>query len=140
MRRRSPARPTTGLCVSLGLLALAGCTEYSLAGPGGGSGAAGSGPPTPPAYCDALAAAGAALDGAAHRLVGAPLAFAPTTRGFGLSVVLEAGSPATLGLRIRSSDAGSWGEAAAPVVRATDLAQWKVEGLAPGKRYEYEVV
>jgi hypothetical protein len=126
--------------VLLGSLATAGCSQYSLAGPGGGSGAGGSGQPTTSAYCDALAAAGAALDGPGHRLVGAPLAFAATTRGFGLSVVLEAGTPATLGLRIRASDTGSWGEAAAPVVRATDLAQWSVEGLAPGTRYQYEVV
>jgi hypothetical protein len=113
----------------LGLLALAGCTEQSFAGPAGAT--------EPSSYCEALAAAG---DNAGHQLVGAPLVFAPTTHGFGVSVVLAAGSPARLGLRVRAAGTQTWGEAAAPAVRATDLAQWSVDGLAPGQHYEYEVV
>jgi hypothetical protein len=136
----APAWHAPGRCVLLALLATAGCAEDSRAGPGGGSGPPGTGSPRPSAYCDAVAAAGIAIDGPANELAAAPLAFAPTTHGFGLSVVLDAGTPATLGLRIRAGAAQSWGEAAAPAVRATDLAQWSVDGLAPGRRYEYEVV
>lgn len=77
---------------------------------------------------------------AAQRLVGAPLVFAPTAHGFGLSVVLDQGSPASLGVRVRAAGTATWGGAAAPVVRSFDLAEWRVDGLAAGARYEYEVV
>jgi hypothetical protein len=116
-------------------LALAGCTEPSFAGPGVAPD--GGGTPTPSAYCDARM--GASADGA-PRLLGAPLAFAPTAHGFGLSAVVQTGSPPMLGLRVRATGATSWGEATAPVVRATDLAEWNVDGLGAGARYEYEVV
>ena len=37
-------------------------------------------------------------------LLGAPLVFAPTPRGFGLSVVLRSGDPTTLALQLRADD------------------------------------
>ena len=121
----------------LASLALAGCTEGSLAGPGGALNADGGLPRS--AYCDALIGSGGAQDGALQ-LQGAPLAFAPTTHGFGLSVVVQSGSPAMLGLRTRAAGAPSWGEAMAPLVRATDLAEWSVEGLAAGVRTDYQII
>jgi len=80
------------------------------------------------------AGAGEAVE---HQLHGAPLVFAPTAHGFGVSVVLDAGEPETLSLQVRPAGAAGWGEALAPVVRAPDLAQWAVDGLAAGTRYEY---
>ena len=136
----APAHRATRRCSLVCLLAIGGCMQESFAGPGAGLRADGGGAPTPSAYCDALAAGAAPLDDTAQQLLGAPLAFAPTSHGFGLSVVLQAGSPATLGLRVRAAGAQIWGEAAAPAVRAIDLAEWSVEGLAAGLRYEYEVV
>src|SRR4029079_3393356 len=118
-------------------LARAGCTEGSLAGPGGALNADGGLPRS--AYCDALIGSGGAQDGALQ-LQGAPLAFAPTTHGFGLSVVVQSGSPAMLGLRTRAAGAPSWGEAMAPLVRATDLAEWSVEGLAAGVSTDYQII
>lgn len=122
------------------LLALAGCVEGSLAGPGGGLSSDGGGSATPSAYCDALAAAGAPVTASTGQLNGAPLAFGPTSHGFRVSAVVQDGSPATLGLRVRAGGVGSWGEATAPAVRATDLAEWTVDALAAGTRYDYEVV
>ena len=124
----APAHRATRRCSLVCLLAIGGCMQESFAGPGAGLRADGGGAPTPSAYCDALAAGAAPLDDTAQQLLGAPLAFAPTSHGFGLSVVLQAGSPATLGLRVRAAGAQIWGEAAAPAVRAIDLAEWSVEG------------
>src|SRR4051812_42255620 len=135
-----PANCTTGRGLLVCLLAVVGCGEDSYAGPAARQKNDAGGSPTPSAYCDALVAAGAALDGPAPQLLGAPLAFAPTDHGFGLSVVLEAGSPASLAVRVRAAGATRWGEAAAPAVRAVDLAEWHLDGLAAGARYEYEVV
>jgi len=43
-----------------------------------------------------------------HELHGAPLVFAPTSHGFGLSVVLDAGAPDTLSLQVRPAGAAGW--------------------------------
>jgi len=83
---------------------------------------------------------GACASGApAHELLGAPLLFSPTTHGFGLSAVLGAGDPATLHLRVRAAGASAWTEPGPPTIRAPDLAEWTLEGLASGARYEYQL-
>jgi 3',5'-cyclic AMP phosphodiesterase CpdA len=134
----APAHHTKGRGLLVCVLAIAGCGEYSVAGPA--TQPRDDGSPRPSAYCDALAGAGISLDGAGQQLLGAPLVFAPTSHGFGVSVVLEQGSPASLGVRVRAAGARNWGDAAAPVVRAVDLAEWRIDGLAAGARYDYEVV
>jgi hypothetical protein len=79
-------------------------------------------------------------DGRAPTLLGAPLLFAPTAEGFGVSVVLSAGDPASLGVRVRPDGAPEWGEIVRlPEVRARDLAQWRVTGLTAGTRYQYQI-
>jgi len=106
------------------LPALAGCEDVSeFAGPGGGLGSAACFIP----------------DTGTHELLGAPLLFSPTTHGFGVSALLKAGDPETLHLRVRAAGASAWTDAAPVTVRAPDLAEWTVDGLAAGKRYEYQV-
>lgn len=73
-------------------------------------------------------------------LLGAPLVFAPTSNGFGVSAVLSAGAPAAVALRVRSPGAVEWATALAPDVRASDLAQWRVTGLSSGTRHQYRIV
>ncbi|HEY6478240.1 MAG TPA: metallophosphoesterase [Polyangia bacterium] len=73
-------------------------------------------------------------------LLGAPLVFAPTPSGFGLSVVLRSGDPTTLALQLRADDEAPWTSAGRPQSPASDIAQWNVGGLAPGRRYDYVVV
>ena len=72
-------------------------------------------------------------------LLGAPLVFAPTPRGFGLSVVLRSGDPASLQLRVRDEELSAWSVQGPPLSPAVDIAQWMVDGLVPGRRYVYEV-
>ncbi len=72
-------------------------------------------------------------------LLGAPLVFAPTSRGFGLSVVLRSGDPTTLALRVRDEELSAWSVLGPPLSPAVDIAQWTVDGLVPGRRYVYEV-
>jgi hypothetical protein len=87
---------------------------------------------------DASRADGGSGD-AGFQLLGAPLIFAPTPRGFGLSVVLRSGDPTALQLRVRDEDLSAWSVLGAPLSPAVDIAQWTVDGLAPGRRYLYEV-
>ena len=68
----------------------------------------------------------------AHELLGAPLLFSPTTRGFGLSAVLGAGDPATLHLRVRAAGASAWTEPGPPTIRAPDSRG--VDARGPGVR------
>ncbi len=97
------------------------------------------------AVADAQAGDAAPADGgdaagsAAFELLGAPLVFAPTPRSFGLSVVLRAGDPTALRLRVRDEALSAWSIQGPPLSPAVDLAQWTVEGLVPGRRYAYEV-
>jgi hypothetical protein len=71
-------------------------------------------------------------------LLGAPLAFAPTASGFGLSVVLDAGDPTKLNLYVRPASGVTWQPPTGPVrYPAPDLAEWSVEGLEPGTEYQY---
>jgi hypothetical protein len=54
-------------------------------------------------------------------------------------VVLRAGAPTALALRVRDADLARWIVQAPPLSPAPDVAQWAVEGLSPGRRYAYEV-
>ncbi len=85
------------------------------------------------------AARGDAVSDAGFVLLGAPLVFAPTPRGFGLSVVLRSGDPTSLALRVRDEELAAWSVLGPPLSPAVDIAQWTVDGLAPGRRYVYEV-
>ena len=87
---------------------------------------------------DAARADGGGGDGG-FELLGAPLVFAPTPRGFGLSVVLRSGDPTALALRVRDEELSAWSVLGPPLSPAVDIAQWTVDGLAPGRRYVYEV-
>jgi hypothetical protein len=83
------------------------------------------------------------VDGGLHNgfeLVGAPLLFAPTASGFGVSVVLRSGDPTMLSLELRADDESPWTLAPPPLSPAPDIAQWQVDGLAPGHRYSYAVL
>lgn len=99
----------------------------SLAG-GAGSGTAGS------------SAQGGAVQQMGFALLGAPLSFGPTPESFGLNVVLTSGDPSALRVRVRAEGEASFGDSLAPMVRAADVAEWKLEGLRAGTRYEYELV
>src|SRR4051812_42639918 len=97
---------------------------------------------TADARVDAMATDGPRADGPAlgtFELLGAPLVFAPTSRGFGLSVVLRSGDPRLLHLRVRDQELSAWTVQPPPLSPAVDLAQWTVDGLVPGRRYVYEV-
>ncbi|HEY6727816.1 MAG TPA: metallophosphoesterase [Polyangiaceae bacterium] len=72
-------------------------------------------------------------------LFGAPLVVAPTHDAFTVNVVVQGGDPALLRARLRLEGESEWGEALPPTVRATDLAEWRFDGLEPGTRYEYDV-
>ncbi len=85
------------------------------------------------------AASDSRLDTSGVELLGAPLIFAPTTHGFGISVVLRKGDPTALQLRVRAESASNvtgWGPGTSP---AADVAQWSVSGLQPGQRYVYDI-
>jgi predicted phosphodiesterase len=82
---------------------------------------------------------GDAGGGRTFELLGAPLVFAPTPRGFGLSVVLRSGDPTALRLRVRDEEPSAWSVQGPPLSPAVDIAQWSVDGLVPGRRYVYEV-
>lgn len=72
-------------------------------------------------------------------LFGAPLVVAPTHDSFTVSAVVQGGDPAVLRARLRLEGESEWGEALPPTVRATDLAEWRFDGLESGTRYEYDV-
>jgi hypothetical protein len=69
-----------------------------------------------------------------------PLLFAATLDGFGISVVLSSGDPSVLRARVRPEDATSFGELEEPVVRAADVAEWRLGGLSPSTRYVYQIL
>jgi hypothetical protein len=77
---------------------------------------------------------------AGFKLLGAPLPFNPTMHGFGLNVVLADGDPSILRAHARVAGTTIWGNLAMPEVRGSDIAQWILEGLSPGRRYEYEIL
>jgi Calcineurin-like phosphoesterase len=79
------------------------------------------------------------VDAAAFELLGAPLIFSPTARGFGLSVVLRSGDPPALRARVRDEAGSGWTDAGFATSPGADVAQWSVDGLQPGHRYAYEI-
>ncbi|MFL5306339.1 MAG: metallophosphoesterase family protein [Polyangia bacterium] len=100
-----------------------------------GQGREDAGTPHPDAGADG------ATDGhASIELLGAPLVFAPTPAGFGVSAVVSAGEPADLGLQIQTRPAGAWTDADIAANPAPDVAQWTVTGLPPGLRVPYRLV
>ena len=78
------------------------------------------------------------IDGANFRLVGAPLAHAPTAQGFALNAVVADGDPSMLRARVRAG-ATTWSDSIEPAVPAADVAEWTLTGLPPGERCEYEI-
>jgi hypothetical protein len=83
---------------------------------------------------------GGGVDLSGFELLGAPLVFAPTASGFRVNVALRTGDPSALRARLRDeASAGDWQELALPALPADDVATWTVAGLAPGRRYAYEV-
>ena len=115
----------------LGVVAAGACAEYSDTESTTGADVGESG-------------GGAATSGDAGVLVqtkmlGAPLVFSPTVDGFGVSVALESGDPGDLLVRVRKQGTEDWGDAFAPEARASDLAQWQIDGLSAGTSYEYQV-
>jgi len=87
---------------------------------------------------DAAAIGDAGAD-AGMELLGAPLLFAPTAEGFGISVVLRAGDPTELEAEVRDPAESTWTGLPPPLSPAPDIAQWTVKGLSPGRRYLYRV-
>jgi hypothetical protein len=84
------------------------------------------------------AGAGGAPNVMTFQLFGAPLAFAPTVGGFGLNVVLAAGDPQKLNLYVRPALGSTWQPWTGAVrYPAIDVAEWTLEGLAPGTEYQY---
>jgi len=79
------------------------------------------------------------VDASGFELLGAPLLFSPTTRGFGISVVLRSGDPTALRARVRDEMSDAWADAGAPTSPAPDIAQWSIGGLQAGRRYAYEI-
>jgi hypothetical protein len=72
-------------------------------------------------------------------LLGAPLIVAPTANEFGLSVVMAAGDPGALRVRVRTEGAAAWGAPRTPTVLGADLAEWQITGLSASTRYDYQV-
>lgn len=72
-------------------------------------------------------------------LLGAPLIVAPTAHGFGLNVALRSGAPAALRARVRKEGGSDWRDLGPPLALAKDVAEWSVDGLEPGQRYDYEI-
>jgi calcineurin-like phosphoesterase family protein len=79
------------------------------------------------------------IDTSGFELLGAPLIFAPTAHGFGLNVVLRRGDPRQLQARVREESDAFWLGLGVGTSPASDVAQWVVDGLAPGRRYHYEI-
>jgi hypothetical protein len=105
------------------------------------SGGAASGGQSPVNGGTGTAGSGGASVGPAEevRLRGAPLVFAPTAGEIGVNVALASGDPAVL--RARARRGGSdWLSLEAPVVRASDVAEWRLSGLDAGTSYEYQIV
>jgi hypothetical protein len=73
------------------------------------------------------------------RLCGAPMIFRPTANGFAIGAMLSSGDPSQLGVRVRAVGDDTWGPMLPAEKSAYDLAQWSVQGLLPGRRYQYEV-
>ncbi len=73
-------------------------------------------------------------------LLGPPLLFRPTLVGFGVNVVLGAGEPASLLIRIRAAGSETWGNPVPATPRAVDVAEWEFTELAAGVRYDFQIL
>jgi hypothetical protein len=91
------------------------------------------------ASIDGAGGDGNAGDTTGFELLGAPMIFTPTPHGFGLNVVLRKGDPSALRARVRDEAQATWSAIGAPASPATDIAQWTVTGLQPGRRYAYQI-
>src|SRR5262245_57533120 len=96
--------------------------------------------PTPLALTapDAAGPVDAGADSALE-LLGAPLIFNPTSSSFGINVALRRGDPTTLRARVRDGASAGKRDIGPPTSPASDIAQWTVSGLQPGRRYTYEI-
>lgn len=73
--------------------------------------------------------------------IGRPLTFAPTSDGFGISVIWIDGDPTELVAEVRpDGEQGAWSNPGPPSSPASDLAEWRVEGLEAGTRYEFRIL
>ena len=54
--------------------------------------------------------------------------------------MLRKGNPSALRARVRDEAVVDWTDVGAPSSPASDIAQWSVSGLAPGRRYAYQVL
>ena len=73
------------------------------------------------------------------QLAFAPLIAAPTANQFTLNAVLATGRPSRLRVQVRAEGDADFGAPVSPETPADDIAQWEVDGLAPGTRYEYRI-
>jgi hypothetical protein len=151
-RHRSIASGLTSLVATSILLAPFGCgglADRPGAASGGNGGGSGGGTSVSTGMGGSaldVAEAGSP-DGAAgeagpvvFELRGAPLSFAPTEHGFGLNTVLDQGDPSLLRTHVRAEGATAWTAETTPAVRSSDIAEWNLDGLDPGVRYEYEIL
>jgi hypothetical protein len=117
MRGAAVARTWAVVC-GAGVFAAAGCTSPPIAGFRGG----------------------ASPDPGSFELVGAPLLYAPTASGFAINVVLRRGDPRSLRARVRDEALpDAWMDFGPPASPAADIAQWSIDGLAAGRRHEFEI-
>jgi hypothetical protein len=73
------------------------------------------------------------------RLCGAPMLFRPTAHGFAINAVVASGDPLQLTAKVRPTGDPVWQSPLAAAAPTSDLAQWNVDGLMPGVRYQYEL-
>lgn len=102
----------------------AGGTSGSDAGGSAGSAGTGGAPPVPPPF----------------ELLGAPLVFNPTASAFALNAVVVTGDPALVRASVRLAGSLDWMEAGLTEYPASDIVQWRFDGLEAGTLYEYQVV
>jgi hypothetical protein len=53
---------------------------------------------------------------------------------------LAKGDPSALRTHVRAAGTAVWADTITPEVRGADIAQWHLDGLSPGTRYEYQVL
>ncbi len=68
-----------------------------------------------------------------------PWSSRPRRAGSGSASCCARAIPASLALRVRDEELSAWSDLGPPLSPAVDIAQWTVDGLAPGRRYVYEV-
>lgn len=73
-------------------------------------------------------------------LAAAPLIFATTDTAFGINLVLSQGELQKLELQVRDPTQTRWSVVSNRSIKADDVAQWRVQELAPSTKYEYRVL